>query len=46
MKVLKFGGTSVGSAARMQGVVNLINDGETKEQDTAAQESAAQETIE
>ena len=30
MKVLKFGGTSVGSAARMQGVVNLINDGETK----------------
>ena len=30
MKVLKFGGTSVGSAARMQGVVKLINDGETK----------------
>ena len=30
MKVLKFGGTSVGSATRMQGVVNLINDGETK----------------
>ena len=30
MKVLKFGGTSVGSAERMQGVVNLINDGETK----------------
>ena len=30
MKVLKFGGTSVGSAVRMQGVVNLINDGETK----------------
>ena len=30
MKVLKFGGTSVGSASRMQGVVNLINDGETK----------------
>ena len=30
MKVLKFGGTSVGSAERMQCVVNLINDGETK----------------
>ena len=30
MKVLKFGGTSVGSAERMQGVVGLINDGETK----------------
>ena len=30
MKVLKFGGTSVGSATRMQGVVSLINDGETK----------------
>ncbi len=30
MKVLKFGGTSVGSAVRMQGVVKLINDGETK----------------
>ena len=30
MKVLKFGGTSVGSATRMQGVVKLINDGETK----------------
>ena len=30
MKVLKFGGTSVGSAERMQGVVKLINDGETK----------------
>lgn len=30
MKVMKFGGTSVGSAARMQGVVNLISDGETK----------------
>ena len=26
MKVLKFGGTSVGSAERMQSVVNLIND--------------------
>ena len=30
MKVMKFGGTSVGSAARMQGVVKLIADGETK----------------
>ncbi len=30
MKVLKFGGTSVGSAQRMKGVVNLINDGEKK----------------
>ena len=30
MKVMKFGGTSVGSAARMKGVVNLIADGETK----------------
>ena len=30
MKVLKFGGTSVGSAERMQNVVNLINDGDTK----------------
>ena len=30
MKVLKFGGTSVGSAERMQNVVNLIADGETK----------------
>ena len=30
MKVLKFGGTSVGSAERMKGVVNLITDGETK----------------
>ena len=30
MKVLKFGGTSVGSAERMQNVVELINDGETK----------------
>lgn len=30
MKVLKFGGTSVGSAERMQNVVNLITDGETK----------------
>ncbi len=30
MKVLKFGGTSVGSADRMQSVVRLISDGETK----------------
>lgn len=30
MKVLKFGGTSVGSAERMQSVVRLISDGETK----------------
>lgn len=30
MKVLKFGGTSVGSASRMQSVVSLIADGETK----------------
>ena len=30
MKVLKFGGTSVGSAERMKGVVKLISDGETK----------------
>lgn len=30
MKVLKFGGTSVGSAERMQGVVKLITDGESK----------------
>ena len=30
MKVMKFGGTSVGSAIRMKGVVDLINDGETK----------------
>ena len=30
MKVLKFGGTSVGSAERMQNVVNLILDGESK----------------
>ena len=30
MKVLKFGGTSVGSAERMQNVVRLISDGETK----------------
>ena len=30
MKVMKFGGTSVGSAAHMQGVVKLIADGETK----------------
>jgi len=30
MKVLKFGGTSVGSAQRMQEVAKLINDGERK----------------
>lgn len=30
MKVLKFGGTSVGSAERMKGVVKLISDGDTK----------------
>lgn len=30
MKVMKFGGTSVGSAQRMQGVASLINDGEDK----------------
>ncbi|MBQ7878398.1 MAG: aspartate kinase [Bacteroidaceae bacterium] len=30
MKVLKFGGTSVGSADRIKSVVNLISDGETK----------------
>ncbi len=30
MKVLKFGGTSVGSAARMKDVARLINDGERK----------------
>ena len=30
MKVLKFGGTSVGSAERMKRVVNLITNGETK----------------
>lgn len=30
MKVLKFGGTSVGSAERMQNVVRLISDGEPK----------------
>ena len=30
MKVLKFGGTSVGSAERMQSVVKLISDGSTK----------------
>ena len=30
MKVLKFGGTSVGSAERMQALVHLINDGEPK----------------
>lgn len=30
MKVLKFGGTSVGSPERMKGVAKLINDGEKK----------------
>lgn len=30
MKVLKFGGTSVGSAARMKEVANLISDGDQK----------------
>ena len=30
MKVMKFGGTSVGSAARMKSVAQLINDGENK----------------
>ena len=30
MKVMKFGGTSVGSAARMKSVASLINDGEDK----------------
>ena len=30
MKVLKFGGTSVGSAERMKGVVKLVANGETK----------------
>ena len=30
MKVMKFGGTSVGSAARMKNVASLINDGEEK----------------
>ena len=30
MKVLKFGGTSVGSAERMKGVVKLVSDGDTK----------------
>ena len=30
MKVMKFGGTSVGSAQRMKGVCTLINDGEDK----------------
>ena len=30
MKVLKFGGTSVGSAQRMKDVARLINDGERK----------------
>ena len=30
MRVLKFGGTSVGSAARMQELVHLINDGSPK----------------
>lgn len=30
MKVLKFGGTSVGSAERIQGVANLISDNQPK----------------
>jgi len=30
MKILKFGGTSVGSAERMHALVNLINDGKPK----------------
>ena len=30
MKVLKFGGTSVGSPERMKGVAQLINDGDKK----------------
>lgn len=30
MKILKFGGTSVGSAERMKGVAGLINDGKQK----------------
>ena len=30
MKIMKFGGTSVGSAQRTQGVASLINDGEDK----------------
>ena len=30
MKVMKFGGTSVGTTQRMKDVVNLINDGEKK----------------
>ena len=30
MKVLKFGGTSVGSPERMKGVSQLINDGDKK----------------
>ena len=30
MKVLKFGGTSVGSPERIKGVAQLINDGEKK----------------
>ena len=30
MKVLKFGGTSVGSPERMKGVAKLINDGDIK----------------
>ena len=30
MKVLKFGGTSVGSAQRMKDVAKLITDGEQK----------------
>ena len=31
MKVLKFGGTSVGSAQRMKEVAKLITDGEQKD---------------
>lgn len=30
MKVVKFGGTSLGSAERMQNIANIINDGEKK----------------
>ena len=30
MKVLKFGGTSVGSAERIKAVAQLVNDGEPK----------------
>ena len=30
MKILKFGGTSLGSAERMQNVANIINDGQKK----------------